>query len=294
MHSRPAFSRDASTAIERRVKALEAKRPLDLSAVDGAVHRIRRPEVLAARLGDARRYSQRVEADVAGLSIDVLLPHATDGYIGRFLGVWVPDELGHAAAQERLLRAVRLPVQAPQPADSVPLHNRVAGLLGLLAPSVYELVSMMYHSIGAINERLAMAAYARMAAIATELGETELVDVLIDPMRRDESGHLGYYRTHARQLRHHLAPWQLRVVRGLIVHTYAPVGAGRRSDRPLFGRALVALEDDPENPAIADAVDAIARDLLAGPCQALPPFVVAAMRDCLDSVPLGRSASRAA
>lgn len=62
-------------------------------------------------------------------------------------------------------------------------------------------------------------------------------------------------------------PWQLRVVRGLIVHTYAPVGAGRRSDRPLFGRALVALEDDPENPAIADAVDAIARDLLAVPAR---------------------------
>lgn len=294
MRSLPALTGEVNSAVERRVRALETKRPLDLDAVERAVCRIRRPSVLAARLGDAIRYSQRVEADVAGLSIDVLLPHASDGYVGRFLAVWEPDELGHAAAQELLLRSLGLPVYEARSADSLPFHNRVAGCVGRLVPSVYEMVSMTYHSIGAINERLAMAAYAKMAEIATELGEPDLVDVLIDPMRRDEAGHLGYYRTHARQLRRRLAPWQLRVVRALIVHTYAPVGAGRRVDRPQFGRALMALEDDPENPAIADAVDAIARDLLAAPGEVLPPFVVAAMRQCLAAAHPERRTRRAA
>jgi hypothetical protein len=268
-------------AVERRVVALETKRPLDLDKVDRAVRRLHQPELLADRLGDAVRYSQRVEADVAGLSIDVLLPHAESDQIGRFLTVWVPDELGHAHAQELLLDTLGLPVFAAQPSDAVPLHNRVAGMLGRFLPRAKEIVSMSYHTIGAINERLAMGAYGRMAEIAHSLGERELAEVLLEPMRRDESGHLGYYRTYARQLATRLAPWQRSLVRSLIVRTYAPVGAGRRPDRPLFGRALIALEDDPDNPDISHAVDGIARDLLAADGEPVPSFVLAAMRDCV-------------
>lgn len=277
----PALTAEANDAIERRTHALETKRSLDLDAVDGAVRGIRNPSLLAARLGDAIRYSQRVEADVAGLSIQTLLPHATDDYVARFLAVWVPDETGHGHALDLLLRRLGLSSYATRASDAVPVHNRVAGLLGRLAPHAYEMVSMAYHAIGAINERLALEAYARMGTIAASLGETEIARVLMSPLRRDESGHLGYYRTYARQLRPRLAAWQMAVVRALIVRTYAPVGAGDTVDKAPFGRAVVQLEDDPENPQIAKAVHGIAEELLARDGTSLPPFVLTSLRECV-------------
>ena len=277
----PALTREGNEALERRLRGLETKRPLDLEVVARAIRRIRRPEALAARLGDALRYTQRVEADVAGLGIETLLPRAGGDFDGRFLAVWVPDELGHADAQSVLLDHLGLPAYQSRPADVVPIQNRLAGTLGRLSAHAYEIVSLAYHTIGAINERLAIAAYTRMSAIAHEMGEVELADALFGPMRRDESAHLGYYRTYARQLSPRLAPWQRAVVRSLVVHTYAPVGAGRAADKAPFGRALAALEQDPHNPAIAPVVHQIAVDLLASPGRRLPPFVVTAMRRCL-------------
>ena len=279
---RPALVGETDDVLDRRIRTLEAKPPLDLGDVERAIRRIRRPDALARRLGDALRYSQRVEADVAGLSIETLLPHATDDHDGRFLAVWVPDELGHAEAQAMLLRRLSLSLHDPAAAGAVPVHNRLVGALGRLSAHAYEMVSMAYHAIGAVNERLAMAAYARMADIAVDLGEAELARVLFDHMRRDESFHLGYYRTYARRLRSRMAPWQLAVVRAVVVATYAPVGAGREADKAPFGRALLELEDDPENPAIADAVGAIAGELLGEPGTAVPPFVLEAMRGCVE------------
>ena len=141
----------------------------------------------------------------------------------------MPDELGHAQAQDQLLRALDLPVYESRPIDHVPIHNRIAGTLGTLSSHAYEIVSMIYHSVGAINERLAMGAYRQMTTIMTELGEDELADVLMNPMRRDEAAHLGYYRTYARQLRPRLRGWQLAIARGVIVtRTHRSAGQGRR------------------------------------------------------------------
>jgi hypothetical protein len=250
--------------------------------VAAAVQRVPHPELLAARLGGAIRYSQRVEADVAGLSIDTLLPHAKSDHIGRFLAVWVPDESGHGLAQEGLLRHLGLPVDPPADPDAVPFHNRIAGVLGRLSRHAYLMVSMTYHTIGAMNERLAIGAYGQMARVARTVGADELADTLFVPMRADESLHLGYYRTYAVQLSQLLARWQLAVVRALIVHTYAPVGAGAKKDRAPFGEVLVALEEDPENPTIAAVVQEIAQDLLAKPGTVLPLFVHHQLRHCVE------------
>ena len=269
------------TPVAHRVRSLELKPRLDLDGVSQALERIRRPDDVARRIAPALRYAQRVEAEVAGLSIETLLPNAQHDLHGRFLAVWVPDELGHAEALNRLLRALDLLAVEPRPADSVPFHNRVAGLLGRRSRHAYEMVSMTYHTIGAINERLALGAYGRIAEILHELGERPLVDAMFGPMRRDESMHLGYYRTYARQLRLRLKPWQLALVRTLIVHTYAPVGAGERRDKALFGDALRVLELDPENPTVASAAHEIAIELIAREGQPLPPFALKAMRACL-------------
>lgn len=278
----PALVDERNEAIEQRLHVLETKPVLDQDAVDRAIGRLHDPERLRDRLGDAIRYSQRVEAEVGNLGIETLLPHATTDHVGRFLETWAPDELGHAAAQERLLEALGLPVYVPRPEDHVPVHNRMAGLLGRLSAHAYEMVSMMYHTIGAINERLAMGAYRQMASIVGELGEHELAATLLNPMRRDEAAHLGYYRTYAKQLQPRLRRWQLAVVRAVIVHTYAPVGAGGKADKAPFGRALVALEDDPTDPTIAHAVHEIAAELLARPGDDLPPFVHRSLVHCVE------------
>jgi hypothetical protein len=279
----PALVAETNEAVERRVSAIEAKDALDLGAVEQVVTRLERREVLADRLAASIRYSQRVEAEVADLGIETLLPYATDDYDARFLEVWVPDERGHGTALEMLLGALELPTYVARPADTVPIHNRLAGLLGRLTSHAYEMVSLTYHSIGAMNERLAMAAYTRMAEICRqETGHVELADTLLTPMRRDESLHLGFYRTYARQLGQRLAPWKVAAVRLLVVHTYAPVGAGLEPDKGPLGQVLLELEDDPDDPATARMVQAVAQELLGAGDRELPPFVRSELLSCVE------------
>jgi hypothetical protein len=268
--------------------ALETKRRLDLDVVAGVVQRVPDPQRLAAELGIAIQYAQRVEADVAGLSIDTLLPHSHSDHIGRFLEVWVPDESGHGVAQELLLAHLGVPIRPAADPDAVPFHNRVAGVLGRLSRHAYLIVSMTYHTIGSMNERLAIGAYSQIARVAKAAGADELADELYVPMRADESLHLGYYRTYAMQLRQVLAGWQLAAVRALIVNTWAPVGAGEKPDKVPFGEVLVALEEDPDDPSIAVLVQDIAQDLLAKEGETLPPFV---RRQLLYCVGLARDAA---
>ena len=109
-----------------------------------------------------------------------------------------------------------------------------------------------------MNERLAFSAYERMSEVLVELGEQALVETLMKPLRRDESAHLGYYRTAARDLRDRLDRWQLFVARNVIAHTYSPVGAGAPRDRPAFGATIRALgdSDDARRPGPAAGRDA--------------------------------------
>jgi uncharacterized protein YidB (DUF937 family) len=268
------------TPIELRLDRLEAKRSVDLDAVALAASRLRDPERVREHLGPGLLYSQRVEAEVAGMGIQVLLPHAKSGLVGRFLDTWVPDEQRHGVAQEILLEHLGLQSYVPRAQDTVPIHNRAAGWLTRMLPAARGIVEMAYHAIGAINERLAMEAYRQMADRLDVLGETELVDTLMAPMRNDEAMHLAYYRTYARQLRTSLSNWQLAVVRGLIVHTYAPVGAGADADKAPLGRAILSMGDDPENPVIAKHMQAIAEELLNDGAE-LKPFVRHSLVECV-------------
>ena len=268
-----------SPSVERRCRALEAKTRLDLATVDDAIAAIRHPAQLRDRLGDAVLYAQRVEAEVAQLPTDLALPHDPDSYLGRFLRVWTPDESGHGDAQARLLAFLGLPVPVASTDDWLAAH--LAWLLSTASTRTYDVVLMTYLTVGAMNEKLAMTAYQVMASVAAGIGEHELAEVLFDPMRRDESLHLGYYRTHARELGKVLRPWQRWLVRTLIVRTYAPVGARRAAHKPSLGRTLLALEDNPDDPAIASLTQAIAEDVIGRAGRPLPPFVREAMAACV-------------
>lgn len=262
--------------ISDKLDRLEAKPPLALDAVD---FEVRDPDAVRARLAAPLLYSQRVEAMVTGLSIETLLPRAAgeDGYIRRFLAIWEPDEQGHALALERLLRELDLE-PTPLPAEEpVPLHNRLAGVLGSMSRRMHETVELIYHSVGAMNERLAFSAYERMSEVLSELGEAALVDTLMKPLRRDESAHLGYYRTAARDLRDRVDRWQLAGARAVITHTYSPVGAGASIDKPAFGATLAALGDSTD---IVERVQHLAESLLSVEERRLPPFVARSFEAC--------------
>jgi hypothetical protein len=262
-----------------KLDRLEAKPALVLDAVD---FELRRPDAVRARLAAPLLYSQRVEAMVTGLSIETLLPRAAgeDGYITRFLAIWEPDEQGHALALERLLRELDLEPTPLPVEEPVPLHNRLAGVLGTMSRRMHETVELIYHSIGAMNERLAFSAYERMSEVLTELGEVGLVDTLMKPLRRDESAHLGYYRTAARDLRDRVDRWQLAGARAVITRTYSPVGAGAAADKPAFGATLAALGDSTD---IVDRVQLLAESLLSVEERRLPPFVDRSFQRCLTS-----------
>ena len=282
-HARPVASRpDApdTDPVGTKLARLETKPSLEIDEVD---YELRNPAAVRDRLAAPLAYSQRVEAMVTGLSIETLLPRTAsgDGYINRFLTVWTPDEQGHALALDRLLVALDVePFPLPQD-EPVPIHNRIAGLLGTMSARMHETVELVYHSIGAMNERLAFSAYERMSEILTELGEHGLVESLMKPLRRDESAHLGYYRTAARDLRDRLDRWQLAVARTVITRTYSPVGAGDAKDKPAFGATLRDLGDSRD---IVDRVQLLAESLLSVDERKLRPFVQRSFERCSSSV----------
>jgi hypothetical protein len=270
-----------------KLDRLEAKPALVFDEIDfDMVDR----DAVRARLADPLQYSQRVEAMVTGLSIETLLPRTSgdDGYIHRFLAVWEPDEQGHALALEALLRHLDLEPFPLPTEEPVPIHNRVAGLLGTLSHRMHQTVELMYHTVGAMNERLAFSAYERMGEILTELGEHGLVSTLMKPLRRDESAHLGYYRTAAREIRDTCDRWQLAAARNILVHTYAPVGAGDKRDKPAFARTIRAFGDSGH---IVDKVQLIAESLLSADERRLPPFVQGSFDKCFDVATRGCSSS---
>ncbi len=186
------------------------------------------------------RYSQRVEADVAGLGIEALLPRS-GGRLRRPL----PRGLGARRARPRRRSGPSCSITSgsrptkPVPADAVPIQHSLAGTLGqLLRPTPTRSCRSPTTPSAPSTSGWPSPPMRACRPSPRELGEVELAEALFGPMRRDESAHLGYYRTYARQLSPRLAPWQRAVVRSLVVHTYAPVGAGRAADKAPFGHVL--------------------------------------------------------
>ena len=122
-----------------------------------------------------------------------------------------------------------------RPTRSLPIHNQLAKLLGRLSQRAHEVVELIWSASGAMNEHLAMSAYREMGIVVDELGERSLYETLFKRLRTHEAAHKGFYAAYAREVAQGMHRWQRRLARAIIVHTYAPVGAGARVDKPALG-----------------------------------------------------------
>ncbi len=262
------------TELSRRIDRLEADPSIPLTSVDlTVVH----PDRLRKEFGGVLYYFALVEGLVAqnALEVETMLPRL-DEDDRRFLSVWSRHEVAHGAIFDALCIELGMLPAAP------PLHpaRRSFRIMGTLTRQRWwhDVFKLVYLVRGAMHERLTFDAYSRVGARLDDWGERALAATVADPIRRQEAGHLGYYRAAAAAQRARLNTAQLRLARVISIRTYTPVGA-TRARRAQCGRAFTSIAGDDIDGL--DPVQAIADHVLGDGRRPLPPFVQAAMRDCL-------------
>jgi hypothetical protein len=133
-----------------------------------------------------------------------------------------------------------------------------------------------------MNEHLAMAAYARMDEMLRERDEWALHETLFRRLRAHESAHKSFYAAYSSDVMVKMRPWQRRLVRLIVHHTYKPVGAGSKRDRPAFARTVDALAGDQWEATLATPVQQVAERLL-NDGREMDPFVRRAVLNCLST-----------
>lgn len=268
--------------VAERLDHVESKPPLvydeiDFTVVDAGG--------LAAELAAPLEYAQRVEAVVAAGGIESLMPRR-DERVDRFLAVWTDDEQGHATALGTLMELLGMTPHVV--ADTgLPPHNHLVGALGRLSAALHDVVVAVWATAGAMNEHLAMGAYARMDAMLQARGERALHETLFRKLRAHESAHKSFYAAYAVETLGRLLPWQRKLARLIVEHTYAPVGAGAKRDRPPFARTVHALAAGRWEENLVEPVQTVAERLL-NDAEPMEPFVRRAVLKCLVTDPLGR------
>ncbi|MGH9132565.1 MAG: hypothetical protein ACRDZZ_01415 [Ilumatobacteraceae bacterium] len=264
--------------LDDRLAYVETKAPLVFAEIDFTVNDRR---AVAGSLAAPLEYAQRVESVVAALGIETLMPHHDDR-VRRFLDVWTVDEVGHGIALSELMRQVGLTPFVATDA-SLPVHNHLVGVLGRMSTRMHEVVEAVWATAGAMNEHLAMAAYARMDAILREQGEVALHETLFRKLRAHESAHKSFYAAYATDVMGRMRKWQRRLVALIVEHTYMPVGAGGKRDRPAFALTVYALAGDDWDATLVTPVQQVAERLL-NEGNEMDPFVRRAVLKCLSTV----------
>lgn len=269
--------------IERKIQAVVEKPRLYLPGIDFSVSN---PELLSHELGSTFQYFQRVEGEVGGLSLHVLLPNSPDNYVGRFVDGWVADETQHAKAFETLMGILGIETIEQVDENNVPAHNKVIGAVGKLSTAAHQVMEMVYHTMGALHEDLTHVGYGLLGSKLRLLGETVLAETMIKPIRADETHHLSYYRTTAKWLRDSLRPWQVSLARMIVSKVYAPVGAGGVEHKSDFGKVVLSLGDSTKIADLTSRVQKLADSLLKKPetdeTGQNTKFVVEAIEECVE------------
>jgi hypothetical protein len=263
------------TALARRIDRLEADPPIMLSSVDlSVVH----PGRLSRELGEVFFYFALVEGLVAqnAVEVETILPRLDDND-HRFLAIWERHEVAHGAIFDALCVELDLPPAGPPLVPRARLSFRALSAL-TRQQWWHDVFRLVYLARGAMHERLTFDAYSRIGARLEGWGEHALAATVTEPIRRQEAGHLGYYRAAAAAQRDRLTPAQLRLARVISIKTYAPVGA-TRARRGQCGRAFSGIAG--EDIQGLEPVQAIADGVLGSGLRPLPHFVEAAMKECL-------------
>lgn len=270
-------------AVRERLAYVESKQPLVFDEIDFTM---RNPERIAAALAAPLEYAQRVEHLVGVTQMETLMPRRTPE-VDRFLAVWTDDELGHARALGHLMDTLGL---TPVPIDDKepPSHNGKIGAVGKLAPALHAVVETVWATSGAMNEHLAMSAYARMDAMLREQGEWALHHTLFRRLRAHESAHKSFYAAYAAWRWSTLKGWQRRLTRATLRRFWAPVGASDPADRPAFARTVAALARDDWRESLVAPLQSIADRLLEASGE-LGPVVERAVITTLESDDAGRA-----
>jgi hypothetical protein len=268
--------------LEKKLGALQASEPIPYDSVDFT---IRNPDRLKDELGWTFAYFGRVEGEVAAEPLMTMMPRLGTEYKGykshgaEFLEVWVAQEQAHAAIFDGLQRELGLTPLVPN-IETSPMHH-FAGALGRLSTSLHAVLEMVYLTRGAMHEKLTFIGYERMAEKLKHMGEIALFETIIRPVRRQEAGHLGYYRQAAAIIKTHLNTWQLALARRISIKTYSPVGAGHPDDKAHFGHVAGALVGE-DLPQFTDPIQHVAQELLTNDQYTdVPKFVLKALKECV-------------
>lgn len=229
-----------STRIAEHVDRLaEEHPPIPLASVDLTV---RDPDRVRRRFGTTVAYMARVELEVERniRELDAVLPHAPDTDIVFYRDVWGPQELAHGAILDAVVRELRMPSVAPVDV-TVSGRLRVLGRLGAVR-HIEDVSRMLYYLTGVSTERVAHLAYHSLTELLLDDGERALALTAIDPIRRQEPGHLAFYRLSAEQLGRQLRPWQRWLVRRLRQATFSPPGVTDDDQSAQFGVVIRQLD----------------------------------------------------
>lgn len=278
-----------TASLSAQLDRMEAEGVIDLATVDFDV---RRPDLVRARLGPTLDYFARVEREVERnlLEIAAFLPGASDE-TRRFVRIWAEQELPHGEVFETLKARLDLPPSEPD-LTTVSLPLRVTGRLSVV-PGVSDVLLMLYHSMGAMHERLTAVGYDKLRDRLLEIGERGFAQTGVAPIRKQESGHYAFYRNSALALQGRLSAWQLALARIVRVRTYEPIGVRTSltagADPAAFGRTAMALTGGTDMRDIAVPVQRVAQELLVREDQGLrlPPFVARALRQTVEAARAG-------
>ena len=142
-------------------------------------------------------YFALVEGLVAqnAVEVETILPGLEEDD-RRFLAVWERHEVAHGIIFDAL--CVELDLSPAGPPLVLGARRSFCTLSALSRQRWWhDVFRLVYLLRGAMHERLTLDAYSRIGARLERWGEHALVATVTDPIRRQEAGHLGYYRAAA-------------------------------------------------------------------------------------------------
>lgn len=257
--------------------------PIPLATVDRTV---RNPELVRRRFGHVIEYLARVELEVDRNVLELLVllpePREVDRYF--YADVWQPQEIQHGLIIDQLGQDIGM--QPSEPLMQVQLSMKLLGALSHI-PAIGEVSRLLYYLTGASTERQAVLAYNTLSRAMQEVDEPAVAETVIGPIKKQEPGHFAFYQMSATEMVQSgvLRPWQLWLARQLRRLSYELVGVdGRRDFAADMGGVMTSLGIDHDLIDYARQIGRLEARLLwanrAG--MEFPPYVLSALRDCLD------------